>query len=815
MEKDAIRILTNNACGNDVCENMTDRIPIEAALHESEERFRSLADSAPVLIWLAGLDKLCYWFNVTWLTFTGRTLEQEQGNGWAEGVHPDDLDRCIETYVTCFDNRQSFTMEYRLRRNDGSYRWILDSGSPTFVDGTFSGYIGSCTDVTDVKNAEANLSEQEQFYKATLDGIRAHICVINTHGTIITTNHAWETFGSENDAIKELSSIGANYFFACQSPAAEQDPFANEFTVGIRAVLDGTSPQFMKEYPCHTPEKDLWFICTASPFSINGVRYAVVSHEDIAWRKATESKLRMLSRVVDQSPVTVVVTDTEGQIEFVNPTFTEMCGYSAEEVIGLNPRVLKSGFTPPETIEKLWSTIKSGGAWEGEFINRSKNGDINFEAAKVSPIRNEEGVITNFVSIKENINKRKELESSLIKEKEKAEIANRAKDEFLAVMSHEMRTPLNGVIGMTDLLLDSELTDEQRDFVQVAGNCGDTLLGIISNILDFTLVRVNKLELKNQVFNLQTLLDETVSKFLPLATAAGSGLSCRIAPSTPRLLKGDAGKVQQIITGLLDNAIKFTAKGTIAVSVSCQSVEEGAAIIRFEVKDTGIGIAESRIKEVFSAFLQVDSSSTRCHGGTGMGLALARELAELLGGAIGVSSEVGKGSTFWFTARLELARQESGGNANLSGSEAASPVNMETAGQPEAAPDDTGPRILLAEDNAINQKIIFNLLKNLGYQADVVADGVKAVRALEIFNYDLVLMDCMMPEMNGYEATGVIRDRSSSVINHNVPIIAVTANALDGDREKCLYAGMDDYLAKPLNKKALADMLAKWFALIN
>ena len=917
-----------------ITHDITERITMEAALSESEERFRSLANSAPVLIWLAGLDKLCYWFNDVWLNFTGRTLEQEQGNGWAEGVHPDDLDRCLETYVTCFDNRQSFSMEYRLLRSDGSYRWILDNGMPTFAKGIFTGYVGSCiditeqkqlsvsleasehfmrklidvlpgmvgywdqdlrcgfanrayqewfgkspeemkgihirdlmgnelfeknapfitsamrgepqhfertltksdgstgytwanyipdsdddgvhgffvmvTDVTDLKKAEANLSAQDQFYRATLDGIRAHICVINPQGTIITTNRAWESFGDQNEAIKEFSSIGANYFFACQSSAAVLDHSVNEFTTGIQSVLDGTSPQFMRGYPCHTPEKDLWFICTANPFSVNGVRYAVISHEDITWRKAAERQLSMLSRVIEQSPVTVVITDTDGTIEFVNPFFVELTGYSAEEAVGQNPRILQSGLTPPETFHELWTTLKRGNIWEGEFINKCKNGNINFEHARVSPIRDEEGVVTHYVSIKENINKRKEMESSLITSKEKAEIANRAKDEFLAVMSHEMRTPLNGVLCLTELLLDSELTQEQHEFAKIANACGHNLLRIISEILDFTLIRVNKLNLENREFNLQIILEEITSKFAPRALEAGLSISSRVAPSVPCHLNGDAGKIQQIVANLVDNALKFTTKGAVVISVTCPTVEHGFAIIRFDIQDTGIGLLESQIKGIFSAFTQADSSTTRTHGGTGLGLALCKELAELLGGEIGVSSEVGKGSTFWFTARLGIARQEHKWESNTGRSDIQSSPNGAGTDQPEATASTPDTRILLAEDSVVNQKIMCILLKNIGYMADVVADGLKAVRALEICDYDLVLMDCMMPEMNGYEATAAIRDLSSNVINHRVPIIAVTANVMHGDREKCLESGMDDYLPKPVKKSDLAVMLEKW-----
>ena len=789
--------------------DITEQKQISDSLSVSEHFMRKLIDILPGMVGYWDQDLCCGFANHAYQEWFGKSPEQMKGIHIRD-LMGDELFGKNEPFITAAMGGQHQHFERTLTKSDGSTGYTWAHYIPDVDGDTVNGFFVLVTDITDLKKAEADLTAQDQFYKATLDGIRAHICVINPMGTIITTNQAWESFGDQNGAVKEFSSIGANYLFACQSPAAGQDHSVNEFITGIQSVLNGTSAQFIKEYPCHTPEKDLWFICTASPFSVNGIRYAVISHEDISWRKVAERQLSMLSRVIEQSPVTVVITDTDGTIEFVNPFFVELTGYSAKEAIGQNPRMLHSGLTPPETFHELWATLKSGKIWEGEFINRSKNGDINFEHARVSPIRDEEGIITHYVSIKENINKQKELESSLIKSKEKAEIANRAKDEFLAVMSHEMRTPLNGVIGMTDLLLDCDLTGELREYVQIANQCGNNLLGIIRDILDFTLVRVNKLAIESEDFNLRSILHEMTGKLVPRATEAGLGLTCRIAPSVPCHLNGDAGKLQQIIANLVDNAIKFTTKGAVVISVTCPAVEHGTAIIRFDIHDTGIGIEESQLKDVFSAFSQADSSSTRAHGGTGLGLALSRELSELLGGEIGVSSEVGKGSTFWFTARLELAGLEPGGDSKIQNSAAVSSSEGTNTDQPEAVVNAPETRILLAEDNAINQKIMCNLLKNIGYTADVVDDGLKAVRALEICDYDLVLMDCMMPEMNGYEATAVIRDVTSTVINHNVLIIAVTANVLEGDREKCLEYGMDDYLAKPLNKKALAEILEKW-----
>ncbi len=795
-----------------IIRDITERKKAEAALADRERFMRKLIDILPGMVGYWDAELRCGFANRAYQEWFGKSPEEMKGIH-IRALMGEELYARNEPYITAARGGEYQHFERTLIKSDGNAGYTWCHYIPDCTPDSVNGFFVLITDVTDLKKAEETVSRQDAFYKATLDGLTAHICVINEQGTIVTTNQAWDRFGNENDGIPVHCGVGSNYFFACQPPVGEQEPSATDFATGIFSVLKGTLPEYIVEYPCHTPTRDIWFVCKVNRFSINDDIYAVVSHEDITWRKSTEKQLRLLSRVVDQSPVMVIITNTEGTIEFVNNHFVTSSGYSAEEALGQNPRILKSEFTPPETFSELWATIRCGNVWEGEFVNLRKNGEVSYEQVKISPLRDEEGVITHYLGVKENINKRKGLESSLVKAKEKAEIANLAKDEFLAVMSHEMRTPLNGVLGMTDLLLDSELTDEQREFVTIIGQSGKNLLRIIRDILDFTLVRVNKLNIDTSFFHLQNVLDDTTATFASRATEAGLALTAHIVPEVPRQLKGDVGKIQQILTGLLDNALKFTSKGgAVGITVSCPAMEAGSAVVRFDVHDTGSGIAEFRLKDIFSAFSQIDSSATRTHGGTGLGLALAKELAELLGGEVGVTSQLGNGSTFWFTARVELLRHERTPEGGGTPREADSTLPAEEVAELcEVAPEVRTPRILLAEDNAINQKIICNLLKNIGYTADVVGDGLKAVQALELGEYDLVLMDCMMPVMNGYEATTTIRDHSSLVRNHQVPIIAVTANALEGDREKCLECGMDDYLAKPLNKSALAEMLEKWF----
>jgi PAS domain S-box-containing protein len=497
-----------------------------------------------------------------------------------------------------------------------------------------------------------------------------------------------------------------------------------------------------------------------------------------------------------------------------------MSGYTAEEAIGQTPRILRSGFTAPEKFKELWDTIKAGKSWSGEFINRNKDGNVRIEQAQISPLRDEQGIITHYMGIKEDITARKEMEATLLVAKEKAEAANKAKDEFLAVMSHEMRTPMNGVIGMSRMLLECGLPPEQQEYAEIVCTCGENLLSIVDDVLSFTKIKGGTQKLELNDFELQLVLEQTATMFDRQIKHASLEFCCRIDPAIPSRLSGDVGKLRQIVSNLVGNAIKFTSKGTVTVTASLSSKQDGCAAIRFEIQDTGIGIPEYRLADIFSAFTQVDSSTTREYGGIGLGLAISAELVALMGGDIGVTSSVGKGSTFWFTARFQTTAGVQTTDApsdllrcdtlDLLRHDATNPPRHETIVLlPEAKPVNT-PRILIAEDNVINQKVAQKLLGLLGYTADIAADGRKAVRALETINYALVLMDCMMPDMDGYEATAEIRNTSSNVLNHTVPIVAMTANVMPGDREKCLDSGMDDYMAKPVKKGELEKQLKKW-----
>ena len=537
--------------------------------------------------------------------------------------------------------------------------------------------------------------------------------------------------------------------------------------------------------------------------------------QDITERSQLEGELRKFALAIEQSPDSISITNAQVQIEYVNDAYLKSCGYAREEVLGKNPGFLKSGKTPPETYRALWKALNSGEPWKGQFHNRKKNGDELIEDVVIGPVRDRGGQVTHFVEVKEDVTERMriaeelgeyrlhledlvaERTAQLTAARAQAEAASKSKTAFLASMSHEIRTPMNAILGFTYLLQQEHPTPQQLEHLEQINNSAGHLLSIINSVLDLSKIEAGKLTLEHVKVDLRAIVNMVLAQFIE--PAEKKGLTFEIAGAEiPGALWGDATRLKQALLNYVSNAVKFSSQGKISLRISVQEDLGKEVLLRFEVEDSGIGIAPERLARLFVPFEQVDSSITRDYGGTGLGLALTRQLAELMGGEAMASSEPGRGSCFWFTAKLDRVARFPG----------LSPEIVDSVQQPQG--QHAGARILVADDNFANRSVAVAILENSGFVVATASNGQEAVEMALAAGYDLVLMDMQMPVLDGLQATRAIR--AASGLQH-LPILAMTANVFEEDRKVCMEAGMNDFVAKPFRAQSLLSVIEHWLSL--
>lgn len=556
---------------------------------------------------------------------------------------------------------------------------------------------------------------------------------------------------------------------------------------------------------------------------------------EITERKRAEEALRAQTEMMDLA--NILVMDRDGRIIFWNKGAEEQYGFTKEDTIGIGSHELLQTRFPQPLAEIMVETLRDG-HWKGELTHIKHDGTPIIVASHWVLYRDTQGKPTTIIEVNNDITERKRMEEELrrskdeleqrvrertselsdakenlevingelqveisahektekelIKAKDQALEAVRAKAAFLANMSHELRTPMNAVIGFTSLLLDDSLTPEQKERLEIIRNGGEALLAIINDILELSRAEKKRVELEHQTFSLRSCIEESLEQVSVQANKRGLDLAYTIKYGAPDAFLGDLGRLRQILANLLSNAVKFTDEGAISISVASKALVDNKHQLQFAVKDTGIGIPQEKMDQLFQPFSQVETTISRKRDGAGLGLAICKGLVELMGGSIWAKSEVGNGSTFYFTIEVEATKDLS------AKSETEAPFIGNLYEQYPL-------RILVAEDNPSNQRVLVEMLRKLGYRADAVADGKEVLQSLERQPYDLVFMDVKMPEMDGLLATREIRRRWPS----GPKIVAITAYALAGDKEKCLEAGMDDYIAKPVQKGALAEALRR------
>jgi PAS domain S-box-containing protein len=769
----------------------------QAKIEESEKLFRLLSENVSDMVVLTDLET-----RYTYVSPSVREILHYQpqdliGMKATSLLHPEDLPRHVLQQLQ--QGEELHNIQLRMRTKDGTYKWLETNTRPVHDnDGKLIGIQAAIRDITKRKEAEVALKTSEERFR--LLAARAPVGIFQTdaHGRCTYLNQRWvETAG-----LTEQQAMGDGWINAIHYE--DRSEVAKEWMIAVTE-----NREFSMEFRfLHSKTGAVrWVISNAIHFlSEQGdILGFIGTTNDITELKEAQHKLiesEKLYRLISTNSKDLIslysTLDTEPRRSYISPSSKEILGYEPEEIIGESLLDMVLPEDQGKLRDEVFPKTLKGESVIAEYRTKRKDGTIIWLESISHPFFNDQGKMIGFQTSARDITKRKEFEAALQEAKEKAEEATLAKSQFLSMMSHEIRTPMNAIIGLTNLLLQEKPRIDQLESLKLLKFSGENLLTIINDILDFSKIEAGKISLEKIDFDLELLVQNTRQMLEQRAKDKGIELFLKYDGQVPRTIKGDQVRLGQILTNLLGNAIKFTERGYVELSITSKGAGKHRHHITFSVKDTGIGIEADKLNQIFESFSQARSDTTRKFGGTGLGLSITKRMLNLMGTSIHVDSKPGFGSTFFFTLLCEE------GALNT----------LDTTVRKEAKDLTTdfklrGVKVLLVEDNRVNQIVATNFLKKWGIEVEIANHGKEAVEMIQRKSYQLVLMDLQMPEMDGYEASKKIRSFQDPYFK-TVPIIALTASAMIDIKDKVIEIGMNDFVSKPFHPEELQAIIGKY-----
>lgn len=735
-------------------------------------------------------DRKVLYANYALLTFLDRKLEEAVERPLSELLVSAAVDEVsLEKAGITLTRKPPFQMSVEVLLRDKMFHWFYVS-SFEVLDQQDSYYVFMADDVTENRNVEEELNVEQKRLEAIFKNAPIGMVFLDEKFLTIGIND----FGAELFGRRIEDTIGLPVDNLIDTTSWVQ-VVGQKQSVQLSSVLEGiffedskkTDMEFCQSVKSQFGIQDKWFKVSLSGLNVKNGKLATLLIEDITMRKQIANELisneKRLRMITDNMLDLITQVDIEGSIVYATPSHLAILGYNPEDLIG---KKLMDYIYPEDyqvAAEKFSRRFQTGDNFTTEMRILKYDGSYLWVEATGNVISDDLlGQCVLYVS--RDITVRKQAEYESLRAREQAIEANRSKSQFLANMSHEIRTPLNGIIGMTNLTLMTEITLEQKENLTMVKNSAITLLNIINDILDFSKLEAGKVSIEKIRFNLPDIVQRVIKPLKVQGLEKGIDVELKIKDNVPQYVHGDPVRVSQVLTNLISNAVKFTAKGGVFIELGAESIDNTRDFmqVKFSVQDTGIGISEDDLERIFLSFSQADGSITRKFGGTGLGLSISKMLVDLMGGKIAVNSQLGMGTTFSFTLPLKTAQSI----MSVGGLEDEFEIILDPGFKLE---------VLVCEDEKINQKLFKRLLAKQGHEVEIAENGIEAIEILKNRNFDLILMDIQMPLMDGLSTLSVIRNE----LKLSTPVIAVTAYALKGDRERFLSAGMNEYISKPIN----------------